>query len=151
MGAYHTSVESIHRDADRERALVSATAAQFFLLSHHCLTTAVSPVFSAWPTMITPFDEAGHIDYAMLESLTDWYIESGVAGLFAVCLSSEMYDLTDKERISIAKAVYNRAAGRVKVVATGTFGGSIETMAAFTREMSEYCDAVVIVSGAIWP
>ena len=96
--------------------------------------------------MITPFDSAGHIDYAALEALTDWYIDSGVAGLFAVCLSSEMYDLTDRERLGIAKAVYRRAAGRVKVVATGTFGGSLEQMAAFSHEMSEYCDAVVIIS-----
>ena len=58
--------------------------------------------------MITPFDSHGHVDYAALEALTDWYVDSGVAGLFAVCLSSEMFNLTDRERLSIAKAVYRR-------------------------------------------
>jgi 4-hydroxy-tetrahydrodipicolinate synthase len=96
--------------------------------------------------MVTPFDAAGHVDYAALEALTDWFIDAGVAGLFACCLSSEMYDLTPSERLGIAKCVFRRTAGRVKVVATGTFGGSVEEMATFSREMSEFCDAIVIVS-----
>ena len=43
--------------------------------------------------MITPFTEAGEIDYEVLEATTEWYIASGCSGLFAVCQSSEMYTL----------------------------------------------------------
>ena len=40
-----------------------------------------------WPTMITPYTPDGKIDYAMVEKLVEWYIERGVAGIFAVCQS----------------------------------------------------------------
>lgn len=35
-----------------------------------------------WPVMLTPFDAKGEIDWASLERLVDWYIDSGVHGLF---------------------------------------------------------------------
>ena len=40
--------------------------------------------------MITPFKEDLSVDYKALDALTEWFIESGTAGLFAVCQSSEM-------------------------------------------------------------
>ena len=51
--------------------------------------------------------------------LTEWYIQSGVAGIFSVCLSSEMYQLSNEERLAIARRVVEKAAGRVPVVAGG--------------------------------
>ena len=67
-----------------------------------------------WPTMITPFhsNKEKSIDWEGLDSkgspmriflkkismhvsivLTEWYIKSGVAGIFSVCLSSEMFQV----------------------------------------------------------
>ena len=43
-----------------------------------------------WPVMLTPFTQDGAIDWDGVDAITNWYIDSGVAGLFAVCLSSEM-------------------------------------------------------------
>lgn len=77
-----------------------------------------------WPVMLTPFREDGEIDWEALPALVDWYIDAGVTGLFAVCLSSEMYELSPAERLDLARAVIAAAAGRVPVVATGTFGAS---------------------------
>ena len=48
------------------------------------------PVPGLFPTMITPFNEDGSVDFETLEFLTDWYIQCGSTGLFAVCQSSEM-------------------------------------------------------------
>ena len=45
----------------------------------------------AWVTMITPYTPDGKIDYAACGRLVEWYIESGLAGIFAVCQSSEMF------------------------------------------------------------
>ena len=56
-----------------------------------------------WPVMLTPFTADGAIDWDGVDVLTDWYIESGVAGLFAVCASSEMYHLTEGERYALAR------------------------------------------------
>jgi 4-hydroxy-tetrahydrodipicolinate synthase len=102
------------------------------------------------PVMITPFLETGEIDYEGLRSLTDLYIESGAAGLFANCLSSEMYELSEQERIDITQAVVDQAAGRVPVVATGTFGGAIADQALFIKEIYKTgIQAVIVISGLI--
>eukprot|EP00041_Stephanoeca_diplocostata_P011191 m.182081 g.182081 ORF g.182081 m.182081 type:complete len:118 (-) comp18453_c0_seq6:1557-1910(-) len=80
-----------------------------------------------FPTMITPFNDAdGTIDYPTLDKLIEWYIASGCTGLFAVCQSSEMYHISNDERLQLAQHVKDKAAGRVSVVASGTFGGPIE-------------------------
>ena len=50
-------------------------------------------------------------------------IASGCSGLFAVCQSSEMFYLSDDERIELAQFVATQAAGRVAVVATGNSDG----------------------------
>jgi 4-hydroxy-tetrahydrodipicolinate synthase len=95
--------------------------------------------------MITPFNDDGTIDYATLEQLIEWYIACGCTGLFAVCQSSEMYHLTNEERIALATFVKTKANGRVSVVASGTFGGPIEEQAAFVNKMGEIVDAVVVL------
>ena len=66
--------------------------------------------------------------------LTEWYIQSGVSGIFSICLSSEMFhvcyyilqhillildQLTNQERLQIAERVVRKTAGRVPVVAGG--------------------------------
>ena len=47
-----------------------------------------------WPVMLTPFTDDNRVDYDSLEKLINWYIENGVAGLFADCQSSEMFFLS---------------------------------------------------------
>lgn len=98
-----------------------------------------------FPTMITPFLDDGSIDYPTLDALIEWYIASGCTGLFAVCQSSEMYHMTNAERLALAKHVKDRAANRVPVVASGTFGGDIEEQASFVKQMGEIVDAVVVL------
>jgi 4-hydroxy-tetrahydrodipicolinate synthase len=98
-----------------------------------------------WPVMLTSFQPDGSIDWVGVDALTDWYISAGAAGLFAVCLSSEMYALTPDERLALARRVVERSHGRVPVVATGTYGGPIEEQAAFVRHMADTGVAAVVV------
>lgn len=72
-----------------------------------------------WPTMITPYREDGGIDLDVLERLVEWYLERGVTGLFAVCQSSEMFFLSLRERLELARACVRLARGRVPVIASG--------------------------------
>lgn len=88
-----------------------------------------------WPVMLTPFQADRSIDWRGLDQLIEWYLEAGVKGLFAVCLSSEFYDLTPDERLALAAHVVKRVDGRVPVVASGTFGGPIAQQATFVRRM----------------
>ena len=108
------------------------------------MTAANMPVPGLWPVMMTAFTKSKEIDWEAMDQLTNWYIESGSAGLFTVCLSSEMYKLSPDERLALADRVVKTAAGRVPVVAAATFGETIEEHAALVHRMSETgVDAVV--------
>jgi 4-hydroxy-tetrahydrodipicolinate synthase len=103
-----------------------------------------------WPVMLTAFKQDKAIDWAGMDALTDWYIAEGSAGLFAVCGSSEMYHLTPEERLALAEHVVKRAAGRVPVIASGTFGGPIAEQAAFVQKMAGTgVQAVVVLTNQI--
>jgi 4-hydroxy-tetrahydrodipicolinate synthase len=52
--------------------------------------------------------------------LVEWYIENKVDGLFAVCQSSEMLNLTNEERLQLVRRVADRVNGRVPIIAGGT-------------------------------
>jgi len=102
------------------------------------------------PVMLTPFLESGEVDYDGLKLLTEFYIEAGSAGLFANCLSSEMYELTEQERLDVTRTVVEHTAGRIPVVATGTFGGPIAEQADFVKRIyATGVQAVIIISGLI--
>ena len=72
-----------------------------------------------WPTMITPFTEDNKVDFKAVKAIVDWYIERECDGIFAVCQSSEMFFLTEQEKLDIAKAVVEASDSRVKVIASG--------------------------------
>jgi 4-hydroxy-tetrahydrodipicolinate synthase len=93
-------------------------------------------VRGVWPVMLTPFREDRGIDWTGLDALIEWYLAAGVSGLFAVCLSSEMYELSPEERVRLAAHVVNRVAGRVPVVAAGAFGESGAVQAEAARRIA---------------
>ncbi len=72
-----------------------------------------------WPVMITPFTEDNKPDFKAIEGLTNWYIEKGCSGIFAVCQSSEMAYLSEQEKLDIARTVAETVDGRIQVVASG--------------------------------
>ena len=53
-----------------------------------------------WPVMLTPYDRDMRVDVKALEELVNFYIDQGASGLFANCLSSEMYELGYDEQLS---------------------------------------------------
>ena len=110
------------------------------------INTLLEPVRGVWPVMLTPFRADGSLDWAGVDALTDWYVASGVAGLFSVCLSSEMYQLTPAERQRLARHVVERAAGRVPVVAAGAFGDSIAAQADAVNRIAETGVAAVVLT-----
>ncbi|WP_316795554.1 dihydrodipicolinate synthase family protein [Pedobacter agri] len=102
------------------------------------------------PVMLTPFLSNGEIDYPALTQLTEIYLQAGSSGLFANCLSSEMFELSDKERIQAIKHVLKVVDGSVTVVATGTFGGAISKQADFVKEVSDLgVEAVIAITGLL--
>ena len=62
-----------------------------------------------YPTMITPYNRDGSVDLGAVGALTEWYWEKGCHGVFAVCMSSEMFRLTLREKRDIVRTVKNKA------------------------------------------
>jgi 4-hydroxy-tetrahydrodipicolinate synthase len=100
-----------------------------------------------WPTMITPFTGEDTLDERALEALVDWYIDRQVDGLFAVCQSSEMFYLSIEERVRLAQAVVELAAGRVGVIASGQTSDTLEAQVEEVTRIAETgVQAVVLVT-----
>jgi 4-hydroxy-tetrahydrodipicolinate synthase len=103
-----------------------------------------------WPTMITPFNTDGSIDYNGLKHLVDWFIRHGVDGLFAVCQSSEMFYLDLEERVTLAARTVEYTAGRVPVIASGHISDDYEEQAKELIAMSRTgIDALVLVTNRL--
>jgi 4-hydroxy-tetrahydrodipicolinate synthase len=102
------------------------------------------------PVMLMPFQNDGQIDYQALTRLTELYIEAGAAGLFANCLSSEMFELSAEERLQSIRHVVDVAGGAVPVVATGTFAGPLNEQADFVKQVHDAgTEAVIIITGLL--
>jgi len=102
------------------------------------------------PVMLTPFLKDGTVDYDGLTILTEFYLSSGASGLFANCQSSEMFELTDQERLDITRHVVKVANGAVPVVAAGTFSRDLSQQANFVKQIYDTgIEAVIIITGML--
>ncbi len=101
-----------------------------------------------WPVMITPYTQTGSLDFNALGRLIEWYEANGVDGLFAVCQSSEMFYLSLRERIALARFVKNRA--KIPVVASGHISYDLTDQIDEIRHIADTgVDAVVLVTNRI--
>jgi 4-hydroxy-tetrahydrodipicolinate synthase len=100
------------------------------------------------PVMITPFNLKAKVDFDVVARLIDFYLAAGVKGFFANCLSSEMYSISEDERLELTSYITRYVNGRVPVVATGSFGLTIEDKAEFTKRIYDTgIDAVILITG----
>lgn len=72
-----------------------------------------------WPTMVTPFTADNKIDYEGVERLLHWYWERGVAGVFAICQSSEIFFLSFEEKKELLKFINTHKPAGMEIVASG--------------------------------
>ena len=101
-----------------------------------------------WPVMLTPYTRDHTIDYEALERLIGWYEDQGADGLFAVCQSSEMFDLSLKERVQLASFV--KRISRLPVIASGHIGNSYQEQREELAAMAATgIDALVLISNRL--
>lgn len=101
-----------------------------------------------WPVMLTPFTDTGKVDYAALEALIRWYEAGGVDGLFAVCQSSEMFFLSLKERVELARFIKKTA--KVPVIASGHTSYDIDDQAEELKRVADTgVDAVILITNRL--
>lgn len=100
------------------------------------------------PVMITPFNLKAKVDLDVVSALVEFYLAAGVKGFFANCLSSEMYSITEDERLELTKHVVKKVRGRVPVVATSSFGLNLHDKAEFTKKIYDTgIDAAILITG----
>ncbi|AOI98251.1 dihydrodipicolinate synthase family protein [Burkholderia sp. LA-2-3-30-S1-D2] len=117
--------------------------------SHQQASTTIEGIV---PVMLTPFNDAGAIDYAGLERLIEWYLAHGSDALFAVAQSSEMQFLSLAERAELARFVVERVAGRVPVVASGHVSEDLDAQVAELCAAAESgAQGVVLVTNRLDP
>lgn len=102
------------------------------------------------PVMLMPFQEDETIDYKALGKLVEYYLEAGAGGLFANCLSSEMFNLSKEEMLKSVSFIVEKVNGRVPIVATGTFEDTIENQAQFVKDIyATGIDSVIVITGLL--
>ena len=100
------------------------------------------------PVMITPFNLKAKVDLDAVSRLVDFYLAAGVKGFFANCLSSEMYSISEDERLELTRHIVRYVNGRVPIVATGSFGLDIADKAEFAKKIYDTgIDAVILITG----
>lgn len=103
-----------------------------------------------YPTMITPYNQDMSIDYGAVDALVDFYHAKGCTGIFAVCQSSEMFYLTLRERISLAKRVVKASDGRMHVIASGHIASAYEEQAYELQALADTgIGALILVSNRL--
>lgn len=100
------------------------------------------------PVMITPFNLKAKVDLEVVSELVEFYLSTGVKGLFANCLSSEMYSISEDERLELTRHIVKEVRGRVPVVATGSFGLTISDKSEFAKKIYDTgINAVILITG----
>ena len=97
-----------------------------------------------FPILITPFDERSQIDEESLRRLVEFNVEAGVHGL-GVALGSEVFKLSETERVQATRIVVDQVRGRVPVVInTGAPGTDLAVL--YSRTAEEHgADAVMVL------
>lgn len=103
-----------------------------------------------WPTMITPYNKDGGVDYGAVRAIVEWYRKQGVQGIFSVCQSSEMFYLTLEERVKVAATVVEAAGSDIEVIASGHISDSIADQAEELKRIADTgVKSVVMVSNRL--
>lgn len=108
-------------------------------------------------TMITPYKKDGSIDYETAEKYVDFYFESGIDGIFAVCQSSEIFFLSLEERVELNRRVYTRSKAleaksgkRFTVVSSGHISDTLEDQAKELNAIyASGTDALILITNRL--
>jgi 4-hydroxy-tetrahydrodipicolinate synthase len=112
------------------------------LPSSACLLPAESSV-GLWPVLLTPYTQSNQVDHDAIASMVEFYLQRGVTGIFANCLSGEVFDLWPQERAAICRTLVRCTQGRLPVAAGGNFGS---TLAEQARELQRTAEAGIDIS-----
>ena len=94
----------------------------------------------------TPFDENNHIDYESVESLADYYLESGVSGVTILGVMGEAHKLNIEEQKSLIKKYSEKLKNKVPVI-VGVSNPGIDNLELLSKFSMDAGASGVMVSG----
>lgn len=111
------------------------------------------PIYhGAWPPLITPYNNDRTIDYPAYEQLVCWHVSCGVGGLFANCLSGDMYDLTADQAERLVGLAVEHAGQKMPVIATGSIGADPASHIEFCKRLEDLgVDAIMLLQPQFCP
>ncbi len=94
---------------------------------------------------LTPFTDDGDVDLEGIDSLTDYYLDSGVHGLTILGIMGEAHKLSDDERSAVMERYISAADSRVPVI-VGCSAMATRVVIERAREAEEAGAAAVMVA-----
>ncbi|MBC8215527.1 MAG: dihydrodipicolinate synthase family protein [Candidatus Marinimicrobia bacterium] len=106
------------------------------------------PPRGVWPVMLTPFDQDKKIDWSAFSSLTEYYLQNNVAGIFAVCGSSEMFELSWDERLKLVKKIIEIVNEKCPIIVSGIYGASLDRQSTMIKQVYNLgaCAVILLVN-----
>ncbi len=94
---------------------------------------------------LTPFTDDGDVDLEGIDSLTDYYLDSGVHGLTILGIMGEAHKLSDDERSAVMERYISAADSRIPVI-VGCSAMATRVVIERAREAEEAGAAAVMVA-----
>lgn len=96
--------------------------------------------------LVTPMKTNGSVDWAALDSLIEWHIESGTHGIVPVGTTGESATLDHDEHKEVVEKTVQSVAGRVPVIAGTGSNATSETIEFTQAAASAGADACLLVT-----
>ena len=96
------------------------------------------------PVLPTPFDKTGQLLIEEIPAIAEWVIQKGAHGLTVNGVASEVFRLSDRERVEIIRAAVEASGGRVPVVAGAGSLATRLTITAATDAIEAGADALLV-------
>jgi len=93
----------------------------------------------------TPFTDAGEVDLASIDTLTDFYLDFGIDGLTILGIMGEAQKLSAEESLAVMRRFLDRVDGRIPVV-VGVSAPAFDPMAALARSAMDAGAAGVMIA-----
>ncbi|MYE81484.1 MAG: 4-hydroxy-tetrahydrodipicolinate synthase, partial [Gammaproteobacteria bacterium] len=96
--------------------------------------------------LITPMKANGAVDWAALDGLIDWHVESGTQGIVPVGTTGESATLDHDEHKRVVEATIERVDGRIPVIAGTGANSTAEAIEIAAAAAAAGADACLLVT-----